>query len=133
MGKGRSEHQDKVTSDRNAAQGEDLALVSEELGSVVNNALADGLKVLDFAVAEIRQEELQPVDVLVLPRLVKLAVSAELEEDLVILSIVHPPCQRSLCKSSQEQEHLALGYTYPVLSYPRNAETRTLCPSSSSY
>ena len=74
----------KVTSDRNAAQGEDLALVSEKLGSVVNDPLADGLKVLDLAVAEIRQEELQPVDVLVLPRLVKLVVSAKLEEDLVI-------------------------------------------------
>lgn len=75
---------DKVTSNRNATQRENLAPVSEELGSVVNDALADGLKILDLAVAKVRQEMTQPVDILVFLLLLKVAVSTKLEEDLVI-------------------------------------------------
>lgn len=74
----------KVTSNRNAAQREDFASVSEKLGSVVNDALADGLEIFDLAIAKVCQEIAQPVDILLFLLLPKLLVRAKLEQDLII-------------------------------------------------
>lgn len=53
-------------SDGDTAKGEDLGPVPLELGSVLDDTLADGVEVLNFAVAVFREQLSKPRDVLLL-------------------------------------------------------------------
>lgn len=77
-------------SNGDIAQRKNLCLVTTELGSVVDDALADGLEVPNSAVAEVRQEVSEPADIALLLLFFVITISTKLKKNLVI-------CHETLC------------------------------------
>lgn len=69
---------------RDVSQRENLTLVVLELGAVLDNALADGVKVFDFTVPEVGQQCLETCDIFLFSICSEPFIRAKLKQDLVI-------------------------------------------------
>lgn len=85
------------------AQGEDLRGVFAELCAIVDDTLADGLKILDLAVPEVGEQLSETVDILLLLLTFVVTVGSQLEENLVICNRAFRQYLPALC--SQVPSH----------------------------
>lgn len=83
---GRQTYRMLLLSKSDASQRKHLALVVLKTRPVVDNALANGVKVLYLAIAKACQQSLEPVDVLLPVVVVDPVVGSQLEQNLVICS-----------------------------------------------